>query len=308
MTDCEYTRRILDSYNKLGGINYNEGHNLPSKLAISKIAEQLLHLIFPGFFDDKVHQKNDIDFETQQIVCSLGIKLKRQIRKSLLHHMPEEISEKDPNKYSEHVVDQFLLKIPEIREILQTDAEAAFNGDPAALSMDEVIVSYPFIEAITVQRLAHALYSYHIPLIPRIMTEWVHARTGMDLHPGAQIGTHFFIDHGTGTVLGETCEIGNHVKLYHNVGLVAKSLAAGQKLRGKKRHPKIESRVTIYAGATIVGGDTIIGEGSIIGGNVFLMDSVPSNSIVLYNEGRMDIQRRRSISDKKPQSELNDLN
>lgn len=296
MIDCEYTKRILDSYHQLGGINHIEGPNLPSKLAVSKIAEQLLHLIFPGFFDDKVYRITDIDFETQQIVCSLNIKLKRQIRKSLLYHMPEEINERDPDRYVEHTVNQFLLKIPEIRDVLQTDAEAAFNGDPAALSMDEVIVSYPFIEAIAVQRMAHILYNFHIPLIPRIMTEWVHSRTGMDLHPGAQIGTHFFIDHGTGTVLGESCEIGNHVKLYHNVGLVAKSLAAGQKLRGKKRHPTIGDRVTIYAGATIVGGDTTIGEGSVIGGNVFLMESIPSNSVVLYNEGRMDVQQRRSSS------------
>lgn len=300
MIDCDFTRRILDSYHNLGGINHIEGPNLPSKWAVSKISEDLLHLVFPGFFDERTFRISDIDFETEQIVCSLTIRLKREIRKSLVYHMPDEIDERNPALYTEHTVRQFLHKIPEVREILQTDVEAAFQGDPAALSMDEVIVSYPFIEAITIQRLAHILYQSHIPLIPRIMTEWIHGRTGMDLHPGASIGSHFFIDHGTGTVLGETCKLGNHVKLYHNVGLVAKSLAAGQKLRGKKRHPTIEDNVTIYAGATIVGGDTVIGEGSVIGGNVFLMESIPASSVVLYNEGRMDIQKRKSAKTTEP--------
>lgn len=296
MLECDYTRRLLDSYKRLGGINHMDGPNLPSKGAIFRIAQDLLQLIYPGFFEDRVYRLDDISFETEQLVCSLSIRLKREIRKSLLYHMPQEIGEKNPDLYTEHTLHLFLSAIADIRDILKTDAEAAFQGDPAALSMDEVIVAYPFMEAITIQRMAHVLYKCHIPLIPRIMTEWVHGRTGMDLHPGASIGTHFFIDHGTGTVLGETCTIGNHVKLYHNVGLVAKSLAAGQMLRGKKRHPTIDDHVTIYAGATIVGGDTIIGQGSVIGGNVFLMHSVPANSVVLYNEGRMDIQPKRSSS------------
>ena len=167
--------------------------------------------------------------------------------------------------------------------MLQTDTEAAFAGDPAALSKEEVIVAYPFIEAIAVQRLAHELYENGIPLIPRIMTEWAHARTGMDLHPGATIGSHFFVDHCTGTVVGETAVIGNHVKLYHGVTLGARSTAGGQQLRGKKRHPTIEDRVTIYPGATILGGETVIGAGSTIGGNVFIMDSVAPNSLVIYD-------------------------
>src|SRR5205085_7537698 len=136
--------------------------------------------------------------------------------------------------------------LPGIRELLQTDVEAAYNGDPAALSKEEVIVAYPFVEAVAVQRLAHKLWLNKIPLIPRIMTEWAHIRTGMDLHPGAQIGTHFFVDHCTGTVIGETSIIGNHVKMYQGVGLVARSLSAGQALRGHRRHPTIEDRVTIY--------------------------------------------------------------
>jgi serine O-acetyltransferase len=178
--------------------------------------------------------------------------------------------------------------------LLQTDAEAAYSGDPAASSKDEVIVAYPFIEAIAVQRLAHELYLDNIALIPRIMTEWAHARTGMDLHPGAQIGTHFFVDHCTGTVVGETAIIGNHVKMYQGVGLVARSLAAGQALRGQKRHPTIGDRVTVYAGATIIGGDTVIGEGSTIGASVFLTTSVPPNSLVVLEATNVKVMSKKS--------------
>jgi len=191
---------------------------------------------------------------------------------------------------------EFLSKLPVIRELLQTDAEAAYKGDPAALNKEEVIVAYPFIEAIAVQRLAHQLHLQEIALIPRIMTEWAHSRTGIDIHPGAKIGSHFFIDHGTGTVIGETCELGNHVKLYHGVSLVAKSLSAGQLLRGVKRHPTVEDHVTIYAGATIIGGDTVIGQGSTIGANVFLMHSVPPGSLVVYEEVNLKILNKQDKS------------
>jgi serine O-acetyltransferase len=152
------------------------------------------------------------------------------------------MSEEDSSEISHALTLKFLHTLPRVRELLQTDTEAAFNGDPAACSQEEVIVAYPFVEAIAVQRLAHELYLADIPLVPRIMTEWAHARTGMDLHPGARIGTHFFVDHCTGTVVGETAVIGNHVKMYQGVGLVARSLAAGQALRGHKRHPTIEDR------------------------------------------------------------------
>src|SRR6202012_5973211 len=177
----------------------------------------------------------------------------------------------------------FLGSLPRVREILQTDVEAAFDGDPAAASKEESIVSYPFVEAIAVQRLAQELYSTNVARIPRIMAEWAHSRTGMDLHPGAKIGSHFFVDHGTGTVVGETAIIGTRVKMYHGVTLGAKSTAGGQQLRGRKRHPTIEDNVTIYPGATILGGETVIGAGSTIGGNVFLTRSVQPNSLVVYD-------------------------
>ncbi len=189
----------------------------------------------------------------------------------------------NPRAAARQLTMEFLGKLPEVREVLTTDVDAAFDGDPAAKSKEEVIVSYPFIEAIAVQRLAHVLYREGIELIPRIMAEWAHSHTGMDLHPGATIGTHFFIDHGTGTVIGETTTIGKRVKLYHGVTLGARSTSGGQQLRGIKRHPTIEDHVTIYPGATILGGETVIGAHSTIGGNVFLMDSVEPHSLVIYD-------------------------
>jgi serine O-acetyltransferase len=209
--------------------------------------------------------------------------LEDEIRKSLEYHPPENLPKKEITKAARELTVEFLGKLPDIREILKTDVEAAFEGDPAALSKEEVLVAYPFVEAIAVQRLAHELYLKNVPLIPRIMTEWAHWRSGMEIHPGAKIGSHFFVDHCTGTVVGETSVIGNHVKMYHGVTLGAKSTAGGQALRGKKRHPTIEDRVTIYPGATILGGETIIGAGSTIGGNVFIMDSVKPNSLVIYD-------------------------
>jgi serine O-acetyltransferase len=211
-------------------------------------------------------------------------RLEDELYKSLEYKPPEDARKRELRALAHHLTCEFLASLPRVRELLQTDAEAAYTGDPAALSKEEVIVAYPFIEAIAVQRMAHELYLKHVPLIPRIMTEWAHGRTGMDLHPGATIGSHFFVDHCTGTVIGETCHLGEHVKLYQGVGLVARSLSGGQLLRGKKRHPTIEDRVTIYANATIVGGETVIGQGSTIGANVFLMHSVPPHSLVTQEE------------------------
>src|SRR5260221_6532907 len=208
--------------------------------------------------------------------------LEDEIYKSLEYAPREKLAKKDLRPAARAVTLDFLGNLARIREILNTDVEAAYRGDPAALSKEEVIVAYPFVEAIAVQRLAHELYLKDIALIARIMTEWAHARTGMDLHPGARIGSHFFVDHCTGTVIGETCEIGHHVKIYHGVTLGAKSTAAVEQLRGKKRQPTSEDNVTIYPGATILGGETVIGAGSTIGGNVFLTSSVPPNSLVVF--------------------------
>jgi serine O-acetyltransferase len=289
VTVTQLTEQLLASYARHGGINHLDGKNLPSKRAICLITTDLLQLLFPGFFDDKQIHSSELKAETATLLDTVQEKLEDEIYKSLEYRPPEGIAKKDLRPVAHETTLEFLGKLPLLREILQTDIEAAYNGDPSALSKDEVIVAYPFVETVAVQRLAHELYKKHVPLIPRIMTEWAHGRTGIDLHPGAKIGSHFFIDHGTGTVFGETVEVGNHVKMYQGVGLVARSLASGQQLHGKKRHPTIEDRVTIYANATIVGGETVIGAGSTIGANVFLMQSVPPNSLVLQEDVNVKI-------------------
>ena len=287
------TDQLTASYANAGGINHIDGKNLPSKQAIGAITLDLLRLLFPGFFDERLSHSSAIRTETAALLASINSDLAGEMHKSLEYHPPAEYPKKDLRHVAESLTLEFLASLPRLRELLQTDVEAAFNGDPAALSREEVIVAYPFVEGVAAQRLAHELYLKNIPLIPRIMTEWAHARTGMDLHPGAQIGSHFFVDHCTGTVVGETTVIGNHVKMYQGVGLVAKSLAAGQQLRGQKRHPTIEDHVTIYAGATIMGGDTVVGEGSTIGANVFLTSSVPPQSIVVQEEAKVRIVSKR---------------
>ena len=293
LTVTQLTERLVASYARSGGINHLDGKNLPSKRAITIITIDLLRLLFPGFFDEKLIHSSEIKVETAALLDTVLGSLEDEVYKSLEYNPPAEVPKKDLRKVAHTRTVEFLDSLPRIRELLATDTEAAFNGDPAALSKEEVIVAYPCIEAIAVQRLAHELYLNEIPLIPRIMTEWAHARTGMDLHPGARIGTHFFVDHGTGTVIGETCEIGDHVKMYQGVGLTAKSLAAGQALRGKKRHPTIEDRVTIYANATIMGGDTVVGEGSTIGANVFLTASVPPHSLVIQEEAKVKVLSKK---------------
>jgi serine O-acetyltransferase len=282
-TVTKLTNELVASYARLGGINHLDGKNLPSKRAITDITCDLLRLLFPGYFDEKLIHSSEIKTETAALLDSVLGKLEDEIRKSLEYHPPENLPKKEITKAAHDLTVEFLGKLPDIREILKTDVQAAFDGDPAALSREEVLVSYPFIEAIAVQRLAHELYLKNIALIPRIMTEWAHWRSGMEIHPGAKIGSHFFVDHCTGTVVGETAVIGNHVKMYHGVTLGAKSTSGGQQLRGKKRHPTIEDNVTIYPGATILGGETVIGAGSTIGGNVFIMDSVAPNSLVIYD-------------------------
>ncbi len=282
-TVTQLTNDLVASYARFGGINHLDGKNLPSKRAITAITQELLRLLFPGFFDEKLIHSSEIKVKTAELLDVVRGDLEDEIRKSLEYQPPDGLAKPEITREAHRLTVEFLAGLPGIREILQTDVEAAYNGDPAAMSKEEIIVSYPFVEAIAVQRLAHALYLKNVALIPRIMSEWAHARTGMDLHPGAKIGSHFFVDHCTGTVVGETATIGQHVKMYHGVTLGAKSTAAGQLLRGKKRHPTIEDRVTIYPGATILGGETVIGAGSTIGGNVFIMDSVPPNSLVIYD-------------------------
>ncbi len=297
-TVTHLTNQLVESYARVGGINHLDGKNLPSKRAITAITQDLLRLLFPGFFDEKLIHSSEIKVETAELLDEVLGALEDEIRKSLEYNPPSHLPKKNINMAAHDLAVEFLNSLPRVREVLQTDMEAAYAGDPAAKSKEEVLVSYPFIEAIAVQRLAHELYLKDVALIPRIMTEWAHIRTGMDLHPGAQIGSHFFVDHCTGTVVGETAIIGDHVKMYHGVTLGAKSTAHVEELRGHKRHPTIEDNVTIYPGATILGGETVIGAGSTIGGNVFLMESVAPNSLVIYDGLDMRVLTKRGKKDR----------
>lgn len=283
------TDQLLASYAQLGGINHLDGKNLPSKTRIGAITVDLLRLLFPGFFDDRQLHSSELKIETATLVDSVLDRLQSELEKSFEYAPPPDVPAAKLGALAESETFNLISCLPCIRELLASDVEAAFNGDPAALSKEEVIVAYPFIETVAVQRLAHQLYLKQVPLIPRIMTEWAHSRTGMDLHPGATIGTHFFIDHGTGTVIGETAVIGNHVKMYQGVSLIGRSLAGGQSLKGKRRHPTVEDHVTLYAGATIMGGDTVVGAHSTIGANVFLTHSVPPHSLVVSDEVKVRV-------------------
>src|SRR5215216_5024897 len=280
---------LLQTYGETGGINYlDAAATLPSRLAIEGACAELMSLMFPGFRSEALVSSGDLAETTRLRIRNLHARLKTEICKSLGRVPPHEATE----ARAEEVLNVFLKELPYVRRLLWMDIDAAYEGDPASKSYEEIILAYPSLEAIAIYRMAHLLYG-KVPLIPRIMTEWAHSRTGIDMHPGAQIGSHFFIDHGTGVVVGETTQIGSHVKLYQGVSFIARSLGAGQALRGKKRHPTIEDGVCIYAGTTIMGGDTVIGANSTIGANVFLTKSVPPNSLVYYEEKEVRVVPKR---------------
>jgi serine O-acetyltransferase len=292
----ELTARLLDSYAEIGAINHIDGANLPDKQTVGRITAQLLRLLFPGYYQDlTVSGADELAGRIGALLEDTARLLEQELRRSL-EYAPGRYDD-DFERVARELTRAFLGKLPQVREVLVTDADAAYDGDPAATGLDEIILAYPGLEAIAVQRLAHELHRLGVALIPRMMTEWAHSRTGIDIHPGAEIGTHFFIDHGTGVVIGETTSIGNRVKIYHGVTLGAKSTSGGQALRGMKRHPTIEHGVTIYPGATILGGETRIGEGSTIGGNVFLLTSVPPRSLVYYEEGAVQVKRKPAAAD-----------
>jgi serine O-acetyltransferase len=284
----ESVPELLRSYRRAGGLNNRGAHNMPSKGAVGQTCEDLLQILFPGFHDTEAVYEGSLDELTATRLAAVISRLTDQVRKSVRIGNPHKPTGRTPP-----IIRKFCQALPEVRDLLRTDIEAAFDGDPATLHREEIILSYPFIEAIAIQRLAHRLYLYGAPVVPRMMTEWAHSRTGIDIHPGAALGTHFFIDHGTGVVIGETCEIGNHVKLYHGVTLGARSFVKdefGHIAKGGKRHPDVEDNVTIYPNSTILGGGTVIGANSTIGANVFLMQSIPPNSLVVYEEKQLVIR------------------
>ncbi|MAS95603.1 MAG: serine acetyltransferase [Verrucomicrobiales bacterium] len=275
---------LIDSYHEIGGINRIDSANLPSKRTITSTCERLLQLLFPGYHDEDPIPADELEMITAERIAVLVESLEVEVAKSIrLRDGETGEAHSGLHQLARDLVCEFLGHLPELRRILQTDVEAAYEGDPAAKNFDEIILAYPCVEAISIQRCAHCLYELDVPLIPRIMTEYAHNLTGIDIHPGATIGTHFFIDHGTGVVIGETCVIGNHVKLYHGVTLGARNFPKdenGRVVKGNKRHPNVEDHVVIYPHATVLGGKTTIGKSSTIGANVFLRESIPPNSFV----------------------------
>ena len=282
---------LLDSYARDGGINHLDGVNLPSQETVAEIARDFMHVLFPGYFQNTSLAKNDVSKWLDQILAKIEQRLSTEIEKALRF-----AKDSDPAANARRITTELLTQLPAIRRIVQTDVNAAFEGDPAAKNVEEIILAYPCVLVISLQRIAHVLYHQKVPLLPRMLTEFGHERTGVDIHPGARIGTHFFIDHCVGVVIGETATIGNHVKLYQGVTLGAKSFdvdGAGNPVKGLKRHPDIGDYVTIYAGATILGGDTHIGAHSVIGGNVWLLESMPPNSVAYYKGEDLVIRKRQ---------------
>jgi serine O-acetyltransferase len=286
----ELTDRIVETYKSINS-------PLPSYSAIVDIVENLKEVIFPGYRRRQKLHLGNVLYHVGDLIESLHDNLTEQMARALRHEHDVRNSTRcgggsdvDFEALGQAKTVQFLETIPRIRELLAADVQAAFDGDPAASGPDEIIFCYPGLEAITVQRLAHELYRLQVPYIPRIMTEWAHSRTGIDIHPGANIGASFFIDHGTGVVIGETTDIAANVKIYQGVTLGALSFPKdeqGNIIRGKKRHPTIEENVVIYANATILGGDTVIGANSVIGASVSLSKSVPPNTIVTVEKPQL---------------------
>jgi serine O-acetyltransferase len=283
---------LLQTYSETGGINYlDAAATLPSRLAIESACTELMSLMFPGFRSEALVSSDDLADTTRTRIRNLQARLKNEICRSL-GRIP---ADQATDRRADDILRYFMSELPKVRKMLWTDIDAAYEGDPAAQSYEEIILAYPALEAIAIYRMAHLLYG-KVPLIPRIMTEWAHSRTGIDIHPGARIGSHFFIDHGTGVVIGETTEIGARVKLYHAVTLGARSFQKdeyGKIKKGGKRHPTVEDDVTIYPGSTILGGETIVGARSTIGGNVFLVQSVPPDSLVYYEEKQLKVVPKR---------------
>ena len=247
--------------------------------------DRLRSIVYGGFFSDKPLAWDSVGYFLGNLVEQVMHDLTKQVGRALLHRDARPCADAaSVDDEASRIVGEFIRRLPGVRAVLATDLEAAFDGDPAAVSRDEIVLSYPGLFAITVHRLAHELHSLGVPLIPRMMSEYAHGLTAIDIHPGAQIGDYFFIDHGSGIVIGETVTIGTHVKIYQGVTVGALSTRGGQALRGVKRHPTIEDDVTIYAGASILGGQTVIGRGTVVGSNAFLITSVPPNSRISISE------------------------
>lgn len=283
----QVTQAILADYRLDRDIDKMELFQKPEADVVVQLLEKLRRILFPGYFREKnyrmYHVEANLSLLTEDVLYNLAKQLGR-----IYEGQGEE--PEAAMRHAQEVGLAFLREIPRVRAMLQTDLQAAFDGDPAAGSMAEILFAYPGMFAVFVYRLAHVLYTLEVPMLPRMMTEHAHSLTGIDIHPGAAIGEYFFIDHGTGVVIGETTVIGNRVKLYQGVTLGALSTRGGQKLRGKRRHPTIEDDVTIYAGASVLGGETVIGQGSVIGSNVFITKSVPPCTTVTIKSQELHLR------------------
>lgn len=299
----ELTQQIVATYGEVGTINHLGHCPLPNYETVVEVIEDLKEILYPGYRRREGLHMGNVTYHVGDLIDGLHDKLTTQIGRALRHEarrlqQPEMDTDFEALGQAKAIL--FLEQLPELRRALAMDVQAAYDGDPAVRSLDEVIFCYPGLEAITVYRLANILHhQLEVPLIPRMMTEWAHSKTGIDIHPGATIGKHFFIDHGTGVVIGETCEIGDHVKLYQGVTLGALSFATdadGHLIRGVKRHPTIEDRVIIYANATILGGNTVIGHDSVVGSSVWLTRSVDPYTTVVLEKPKLRIRAERGPS------------
>jgi len=278
---------ILSDYRQERDIDRMHTLRRPDTEVIVEVINKLRRIVFPGYYRDKNYRIYNAKNNLSVLIEDVMYHLSRQI--ALVY---ESSGETDAQSRAQQVCLEFLATIPQVRAMVQTDLQAFYDGDPAATGMEEIIYAYPGLFAITVYRLAHVLYTLKVPMIPRIMTEHAHSITGIDIHPGATVGKYFFIDHGTGIVVGETTVIGDNVKIYQGVTLGALSTRGGQSLRGKRRHPTIEDNVTIYAGASVLGGDTVIGHDCVIGSNAFITGSIPPCTTVSIKSQELQFKAR----------------
>lgn len=289
-------QQITDNYNNEELFYIKNGCLMPDRNCIIHIILRLRQVMFPGYFDDEYLGKTVPGYFVGHNILKLYDDLSCQMKSAFMQALPNGVSEKDVDKKTEEVCIEFFDSLGNIQKMLINDVEAAYNGDPAAKNRQEIIFCYPGLLAIFIYRIAHELYKRDVPFIPRIMSEYAHSHTGIDINPGATIGSHFFIDHGTGVVIGETTTIGNNVKIYQGVTLGALSTRSGQLLRDIKRHPTIEDNVTIYSSASILGGETVIGKGSVIGGNAFITSSVPPGTRVSVKNPELQFTEKTAAS------------
>ena len=285
---------ILQDYKGDRDIDRIEHLRQPDKDVVIDIIEKLRRIVFPGYFKDKNYRTYNAKHNLSMLIEDVMYNLNSQMALVFADYGEDEAT---AEAHAQEVCLEFFRRIPAIRAMVQTDLQASYDGDPAATGMAEIIFAYPGLYAITVYRLAHELYLLKVPMLPRIMTEHAHSITGIDIHPGATVGKFFFIDHGTGIVIGETTVIGDNVKIYQGVTLGALSTRGGQSLRGKRRHPTIEDNVTIYAGTSVLGGETIIGQGSVIGANAFITKSVAPCTTVTTKTQELQMKTREGCTD-----------